>query len=283
MNTQGIDNLKDTVQENIQLTEILLKRFNEFLPSLIFAIVVFLIGYLLAKIIRKLIRKIDTKSNIDKSVVGFLSQVVYYTVMIVFIIFAMSMIGVKFESWIAPLSALGVGIGLGLKDSLSDVASGIIILIIKPFKVGDFISYRQEISGTVAGISIMNTCLETVDLKKVYLPNSLLTNNYVINVNERASKKLTISFTLAYESDHEKAMDILKEMLEMHEDNINPNNTSVFIDSFSLYGVAIIGRCDVLTSKYWDMYYDVNRKLKTRYDKLNIHFAEISNFISKGN
>ncbi|MBS6062663.1 MAG: mechanosensitive ion channel family protein [Peptostreptococcaceae bacterium] len=281
MQNGNIEEAKDLIEKNLTLTQKLIKQVHDFFPNLVIGLAVFVIGYIIARIIRYFLIKIECKSKLDKSVVGFISQVVYFFLILVTVMASLTAMGLDPSSWVAVLSALAVGIGLGIKDNLGNIASGLMILIFKPFKVSDYVSYNNEIAGTVMNINLVNTCLETIDMRRVYIPNSKMTSEYVINVNENSVKKLTISFTLSYESDHKLAMDILELLLKSHKDNLNYNETAVFIDKFSLYGVDIIGRCEVLTSRYWDMYYEINKKLKSEYDKHDIHFACIDKQLVK--
>ena len=222
MQNGNIEEAKDLIEKNLTLTQKLIKQVHDFFPNLVIGLAVFVIGYIIARIIRYFLIKIECKSKLDKSVVGFISQVVYFFLILVTVMASLTAMGLDPSSWVAVLSALAVGIGLGIKDNLGNIAS-----------------------------------------------------------NENSVKKLTISFTLSYESDHKLAMDILELLLKSHKDNLNYNETAVFIDKFSLYGVDIIGRCEVLTSRYWDMYYEINKKLKSEYDKHDIHFACIDKQLVK--
>ena len=190
--------------------------FFGFLPNFISALFILVIGYYLSRILSKYISKAVIKATKDETLGEFLKNVVFVAVLILTFITALSNLGVKTTSIIAVLGTAGLAIALSLKDSLSNLASGILLVVLRHFNKGDTISVGS-ITGKVDSINLFQTKLTTPDNQVVVLPNSSIVSAPIINVNANATRRMDLIFGVGYASDLQKAKQILEEILEQEE------------------------------------------------------------------
>lgn len=186
-----------------------------FLPNLFGAILTLAVGFWLAKLVGKLLIKGLTAKNVDPAVHPFIRNVVELVIKFGIVLSALSTLGINLSSFITALGAAGVTAGIGLKDSISQFASGLQILISKPFKSGDFIEL-EAVSGKVAEIGFMNTTLNTIDNKRIIIPNSHLTSNSIINYTAENKRRLDLTYSIGYDDDIALAKRVLHEIVEDH-------------------------------------------------------------------
>ncbi len=249
--------------ENIKLF------FNNNLTTILFAISIFVIGFALAKFIKKISIKIMVKASFEKSVVNFLSQVIYILSLTIVIIATLAKLGAPTHSLLAVLSTFGLAIGLAIKDTISNFASGIILLIFKPFKVDDYININTK-EGTVLAINIMTTEIMTKDNKKIFIPNSMFTQNTITNFSCNKNRKIQLIVDIAYDADHKKAMKILKEIFLKDERIINRDNVEIGLFNFAASSVQIVCYPEFKTEDYWPVYYHLLEEIKLGFDKNGI-------------
>ena len=268
-----LEKAKDVIDENLDIFEIIFSNIKKAIPNIIIAILFFVIGYFIAKLLRKKIRTMMNIANMDVTLAGFLSQVLFFCVLIVVSIASLSILGIPSSSFIAALGGFGIAVGLALQSNLSNFASGIIIIIFKPFKVGDYIETKDQISGTVRTISIMNTGLDTTDNKKIFIPNSSLTTNYVVNYSKNDIRNIILNIKISYDADHNRAIEILKSILENSKYTIQGADVICEINELSIYYVNILAKTSVKNNSYWDMYYSVMKEIKDKFTSEKIEFA----------
>ena len=268
-----LEKAKDVIDENLDIFEIIFSNIKKAIPNIIIAILFFVIGYFIAKLLRKKIRTMMNIANMDVTLAGFLSQVLFFCVLIVVSIASLSILGIPSSSFIAALGGFGIAVGLALQSNLSNFASGIIIIIFKPFKVGDYIETKDQISGTVRTISIMNTGLDTTDNKKIFIPNSSLTTNYVVNYSKNDIRNIILNIKISYDANHNRAIEILKSILENSKYTIQGADVICEINELSIYYVNILAKTSVKNNSYWDMYYSVMREIKDKFTSEKIEFA----------
>ncbi|MGP1488831.1 MAG: mechanosensitive ion channel family protein [Peptoanaerobacter stomatis] len=268
-----LEKAKDVIDENLDIFEIIFSNIKKAIPNIIIAILFFVIGYFIAKLLRKKIRTMMNIANMDVTLAGFLSQVLFFCVLIVISIASLSILGIPSSSFIAALGGFGIAVGLALQSNLSNFASGIIIIIFKPFKVGDYIETKDQISGTVRTISIMNTGLDTTDNKKIFIPNSSLTTNYVVNYSKNDIRNIILNIKISYDANHNRAIEILKSILENSKYTIQDADVICEISELSIYYVNILAKTSVKNNNYWDMYYSVMREIKDKFTSEKIEFA----------
>lgn len=275
-----IQTTKNEITTTMDIFGDMLKKVKLYIPDIIMAIIVFVIGYIIAKEVKNLLKKAMNKHNADITVAGFFAQVVYFITIIAFAIISLTIVGVPANSFITMIGALGLAIGLALQSNLSNFASGIIILIFKPFKVGDYIEIKDGVSGTVCYITTMNTSLETTDSKKVYIPNSVLTNNYVINYSQNTNRNMILNIRITYDTNEDVAIKIIKKILQDNEYIIDKGSLVCEISDLSLQGVNIMVKSAVKNKDYFTAQYQILRQIKKEFGKNDIKFANINTNIN---
>lgn len=237
----------------------------------LFAIIFFLIGSKVIKWIRKLVRKSFERTNADAGVSQFIDSMLKFGLYALLIFIIATKFGVESSSVAALIASAGVAIGLALQGSLSNFAGGILILLLKPFAVGDYIIVTKEsIEGTVKEIQIFYTKLATVDNQRVVVPNSILTNNSLTNVTARPERKLNLKVGISYEADLKKAKKLIEDMLFNDPDIIQDEEIRVFIDSLDDSAVMIGLRAWVPTDDYWSTRWRLLEQIKLTFDQEGI-------------
>ncbi|MDY4693934.1 MAG: mechanosensitive ion channel [Blautia sp.] len=244
----------------------------KFCYKVIFALLVFWAG---GKVIRWIVRFIKAsmeKTSADKGVIQFigsLTRVILYA----FLIFNIATyFGVKESSVAALLGTAGVTIGLALQGGLANIAGGIMLLIFKPFQVGDYIMIQQQTNceGYVYKIEICYTTLLSIDNKHIVIPNGTLSNSIITNVTARDLRKLEIRVGISYDSNIQKAKKILEDILRNDEDTKDDQGMVVFVDELGESAVILGFRVWVSTDKYWNARWRINEKIKEEFDANNI-------------
>jgi small conductance mechanosensitive channel len=229
----------------------------------IFAVVVFVIGFLLNKIVMNIISKgID---KLDKTLHTFVLTVIKVILITIVFVIALSMLGIPMTSIIAVIGSAGIAIGLAMKDSLSNVAAGVLVLYGKIFKVGDYV----EIGGTggiVVEIGIAYTKLSTIDGKDTYIPNTTVAGSVVINFNSQVKRRVDFNLKLDYSVPTEQAIEIITNVLETDERVIKESHIFVRLTELAPTYQQISARVYVPTEMYWDVNADGLQKIKKAFD-----------------
>lgn len=252
--------------------------FHDNIPNLIsfgvkvvLALIFFFIGSKVIKWIRKVIRKSFERSNVDAGVKQFVDSMIKFSLYVILIFMIATNFGVESSSVAALIASAGVAIGLAVQGSLSNFAGGILILVLKPFTVGDYIIVTQEnIEGTVKEIQIFYTKLATIDNQTVVVPNSILTNNSLTNVTARQERKLDLKVGISYEADLRKAKQIVEEKLRDDPSVIQDEEKRVFVDSLGDSAVVIGLRAWVKTDEYWTTRWRILEEIKLTFDEEGI-------------
>jgi small conductance mechanosensitive channel len=248
----------------------------EYVPKLVGGILVLLLGLWITNLITKGVKKSLENSKIDQSLVPFLTSITSIILKILVAITVMGMVGIEMTSFIAIIGAAGLAIGLALSGTLQNFAGGVIILILKPFKLGDFIN-AQGYTGTVKEITIFSTMLNTPDKKLVIIPNGPLSTEALTNYSTEALRRVDWKFGIAYGDDVEnfkKAInDFIAEDSRILKDPANFIGLSELADS----SVNFTVRVWVNAADYWVVFFDMNEKVYTRFGDydLNIPFPQM--------
>ena len=254
-----------------QLTD----QFLDFIPTLAGAIVALFVGFYVCSIINKIIEKALIKKDIAPSLRGFLLSVIRVFLKIVVIISALSMLGVQTTSFIAILGSAGLAIGLALQGSLSNFAGGVLILFLKPFKVGDFIEAQGK-SGTVDSINIFVTKIKTPDNKVILIPNGPLANGIIMNVSAEETRRVDMTFGIAYEDDISQAKDVIKKTVLADERVLNEPEPVIMVTSLGDSSVNISIRVWANAADYWGIYHTALEEVKLALDlaKISIPYPQ---------
>lgn len=244
-------------------------NFTNFLMKLIGAIIIFIIGKFIIKNILSLVHRILYKKKIDPMVHSFAVSCLRALAYVILVIITASVVGIQMTSLVAVLGAATFAVGLALQGSLSNFAGGVLILIFKPFEIGHFIE-AAGYTGTVEGIQIFYTILNTPDNKRIIIPNGELSNNSMVNYSKNDKRRVDIDFGIGYGCDFKKAIDILKEIAESHEKIIKEVPIQIRVKELADSSVNITYRVWCKTSDYWDVYFDSMEKAKEVFDRENI-------------
>ncbi len=237
--------------------------------KLILALLVLGTGLKLAKFITKKITKSQGMQKADPSVRSFLNNLIIIVLDVMVVVSAALIIGIPATSFIALLGTAGVAIGLALQGAFSNFAGGIMILIFRPFRVGDYIE-SSGLSGTVKDISIFYTVLQTVDNKHITIPNGTLMNSSVTNYSAEKTRRLDIDFSVAYNSDIEKVKSIILEKVNQHETALNAPSPFCRLTSHGNNSLVFTLRVWCEAQYYWDLKFDLIEEIKNEFDKNNI-------------
>lgn len=239
------------------------------LPNLVMAIIIFFVGFWVIKFINNMVRRFFAKKDYDETLESFLQSFISITLKALLFVLVVTQLGVKTSSLVAIIGAAGLAIGLALQGSLANFAGGVLILIFKPFKVGDFIS-AQGIDGTVKEISIFNTKLSTFGNQIAILPNGQLSNGNIINYNMESTRRDKIDVGIGYGSNIKQAKEIL---LEICAENPNINTEpapEVYVGALGDSSVDLTLRFWANNDVFWPAHFYVIEQTKLRFDAAGI-------------
>ena len=260
--------------ENIEKTFIetyvdsALPQVLDFAIDVILAFVVFLIGTKVIKWIVQIIGHSMERANAEQGVVTFVSSVCKYALYFVLLLIILSHFGVTASSVIAVLGSAGLTLGLALQGSLSNFAGGVLILLLKPFVVGDYIvenGDKQE--GTVSEITIFYTKLLTPDNKAIMIPNGALSNTSIVNATAMNKRRLDLRFSVAYDSDIAKVKQILNTVVLGDTAVLKDEDSNVFVSDLLDSSISMGARCWVKTEEYWPAKWRMTENVKLAFDK----------------
>jgi len=248
----------------------------EYVPKLIGGIVVLIIGLWVVKLITKGVGKALVKSKMDQSLIPFLKSLTNIVLKILVIISVMGMIGIEMTSFIAILGAAGLALGLALSGTLQNFAGGVIILIFKPFKIGDFIE-AQGYSGVVKEINVFATTLNTVDKKLVILPNGPLSTGSLSNYSAEAQRRVDWTFGIAYGDDVENFKKAINDFIAEDKRILKDPASFIGLSELADSSVNFVVRVWVNSADYWGVFFDMNEKVYKKFGdyKLNIPFPQM--------
>ncbi|MDP4530043.1 mechanosensitive ion channel [Alkalimonas delamerensis] len=239
------------------------------LISIAVALVIFVIGRWIAKGITGVLERALLARAIDKAVVSFLGSIVYTLIMVAVLLMALSHVGVQTTSFIAILGAAGLAVGLALQGSLANFASGVLIIIFRPFKAGHFVD-AGGVMGTVDKIEIFQTILKTPDNKRVLIPNAQITGSAITNFSAEPTRRVDLVIGISYDSDLRKAKQILADILAADERILPEPAPVIAIGELADSSVNILVRPWVNAADYWGVYWDTLEKVKLTFDEQGI-------------
>lgn len=257
----------------------IIKQFLEELPQkalnlgvrILLAIVFLFLGFSLIKVIRRIVKKSLKRAGADVGVIQFLDSFIKVGLYIILGFMVAGGFGLDAASVVAVVGSAGVAVGLALQVSLSNFAGGVLILLIKPFKVGDYIKEdSQGNEGTVTGIQMFYTKLLTYDGKTVVLPNGTLANTSLVNVTAANFRRLDVTVGISYDSDIKKAKAVLTRLVDENPLVIQDKDKVVTVDDLADSAVVIAVKCHVKTEDYWTLRGQLLEDIKLRFDEEGI-------------
>ncbi len=237
--------------------------------NIVGALAVFIIGGLLITLLGKLLMKILYSTKIDNASGGFFVTLIRIALWIALIFGCASILGINGNSFLVAFSSVALAIGLALKDSLSNIANGIIIVVVKPFKKGDYI-LANGIEGTVKKISILTTELSTADNKRVVLPNSAVTTNSIINFSSHPTRRIDRTYSVSYSSDMKKVKQLLYETVSNYEYCLKTPTPIIYMECHNASSVDFKVRFWVNNSDYWNAYFGLNEVVFEKFKESGI-------------
>lgn len=249
--------------------ESLIPDLFNFALQVIIAIIVYAVGAKLIKMTVKIVRKTLERRNTDIGVIQFLSAVIRYSMYFVLFMVILNLFGIATTSAVAVLGSCGVAVGLALQGSLANFAGGVLILLLKPFVVGDYIIEGAN-EGTVYEISIFYTKLKTVDNKVIVIPNGNLSNSSLINVSHMDNRRVDVAVGIAYEADIRTAKDILYKVAEKDPARLPDEDIIVAVDNLGASSVDMTVRIWVKSEDYWPTKWRLTENIKYALDENNI-------------
>ncbi len=238
-------------------------------PNILVALAILVFGRWLVKWITHLIKKALIKSGMDDTLVRFLDKLIYYTLLVAVILAAADQVGIKTTSFLAILGAAGLAVGLALKDSLANFASGVMLIMFQPFRVGDAVT-AAGVSGSVERIDIFNTVVNTWDNQKVIIPNSKITADVITNINANPTRRIDLVIGISYDDDVPEAKSILKELVQVDTRILTDPAPKIALAEFGDSSINIVVRPWVNTKEYWDVRFDLMDRIKQTFDERNI-------------
>ena len=249
----------------------LIPRVLDFIIEVALAFVFIVIGMKLIGWVRKILRKSLEKNHADTGLVQFLDSLVKYGLYILLALTILQRFGVQTTSIVAAIGSVGVAIGLALQGSLSNFAGGVIILLIKPFKVGDYV-IQGSLEGTVSEIQLFYTTLTTPDNRKIIIPNGQLADNSLINATAADTRRLDIKVGISYNSDVKLAKDLLLKLGENDPDTLKEEGKAPMaaVEELADSSVNMLLRVWTPTDKYWDVKFRLTEAVKFAFDEAGI-------------
>lgn len=237
--------------------------------NIISALVVFILGRWIAKLLVKAMSKVMQRAKVDETLINFLGNVLYVALLIVVIIAALDRLGVNTTSVLAVFATAGLAVGLALKDSLSNFAAGVMLIIFKPFKVGDVVEAGGS-TGSVEEIRIFNTVMKTPDNRVITVPNGQVYGGTITNITARDTRRVDLVFGIGYEDDYKKARDLVWKVINNDERIFKDPEPAVMLLELADSSVNFAVRPWVKTSDYWAVRADLLENVKQAFDNNNI-------------
>ena len=254
----------------------------EYGPKLIGAIVVFIIGIWIIKLLIKGFGKMLNKRKTDETLKPFLKSIVGALLKIMLLISVLGMVGIEMTSFIAILGAAGLAVGLALSGTLQNFAGGVILMIFKPFKVGDYID-AQGYTGIVSEIQIFNTILKSLDNKTIIIPNGGLSTSSMTNYSTEATRRVDWTFGIGYGDDVSKTKEVIKKLCDEDSRILKNPESFIAVSELGDSSVNFAVRAWVKADDYWGVFFDMNEKVYKTFEKenLNIPFPQMDVHLHK--
>lgn len=261
------------------LTEALPKNINDFSEiwtqaqdviavwglKVIAALAIFIVGRWIAQLVRRTVRRMMEKTSVDPIIVGFTSSIVYIALLAFVVVAALGQLGIQTTSFIAILGAAGLAVGLALQGSLANFAAGFLLIVFRPFKVGDFVE-AAGVAGVVDSIHIFTTTFRTGDNKTIIIPNAKLSSDNIINYSAQTTRRVDMTVGVAYDADLSKVKQVLHDIISQDERVHSDPAPMVAVAELADSSVNLVVRAWVNTADYWGVTFDTTETIKNRFD-----------------
>ncbi|MBT5217906.1 MAG: mechanosensitive ion channel [Woeseia sp.] len=239
--------------------------------KLLVALIIFYVGRIVAKMLVKGIHKVMRAQEVDQILETFVCNLAYWMVMVFVIIAAISQIGVQTTSFIAVMGAAGLAVGLALQGSLSNFAAGVLIVVFRPYRVGDFVEVAG-ISGSVVQVQILSTILNTGDNKQIVVPNAQIMNSIITNYSANNTRRVDMIISVSYDDNLDKVRNTLRELVNADSRIMQDPECLIAVAELADSSVNFFVRPWVASSDYWAVKLDLTESIKKRFDQDGISF-----------
>ena len=253
----------------VGIADVAILWLQENLLSLALAIIIFVAGRWIANLLSRLIHAVLVRAKVDNILVDFLSGLAKAAMVLFVIVAALTQLGVDTTSLIALIGAAGIAVGLALKDSLQNFASGVMLILFRPFKAGDFID-AGGVMGIVERITVFSTTLRTGDNKEVIVPNGSIYGGTITNYSARETRRVDMTFGIGYDADLLKAKTVLRQLVDNDERILKEPEVLIAISELADSSVNIIVRPWVKSGDYWGVFWDMQERVKLTFDQEGI-------------
>lgn len=279
----NVDEISTKVSRLSTILDNTINKLVDFAFDFATAVIIFVLGRFILKLIRKFVKNLFDKSSVDDSVSKFVDSLVNAIGYFVIIIIICGQIGIQTTSFITLLGTAGLSIGMALQGCLSNFAGGVLILVTKPFKAGDYI-FVNGIEGTVEKIDIIYTTLNTIDNKMVKVPNGTLSNSVLTNASYNEKRRVDVEVGINYEDDVKKAKNVAEKVMEGCSYALKEENNVVVLKTLGDSSVVLEIRMWVRSEHYWDAKFYLNEKIKEEYEEneITIPYNQIDVHIKEG-
>ena len=237
--------------------------------KIIGAIIILILGRIAAGIGRKIVKRILEKSKTDPAIVSFVGSMIYFLILIFAVLAALAKFGIQTASFVAILGAAGFAVGFALQGSLANFAAGVLILVLRPFKIGDFID-GAGVAGTVKDIQLFTTVLATPDNIKIMVPNGKLFGDTIKNISAFDTRRVDLVIGIGYTSDIQKAYDVMMNLIKEDTRILSDPAATIAVSELADSSVNFVVRPWVKKEDYWGVKFDLTRKIKEAFDENGI-------------
>jgi small conductance mechanosensitive channel len=238
-------------------------------PGVLGCVAVLVLGWMAAKFFAGLLRKGMTKAAVDPTLIGFVGNLAYMGMMALVVITALGQLGVNTTSFAAIIGAAGLAVGFALQGSLGNFAAGVMLIIFRPFKAGDFVEVAG-VAGIVEHIQIFATVIRTGDNKEITIPNGSITNGSIVNYSAKPTRRVDMVFGIGYDDDIKEAKRILNEIVAADERILADPEPTIAVSELADSSVNFVVRPWVKSADYWPVLFDVTEQVKLEFDKQGV-------------
>ena len=237
--------------------------------KIVLAVVIFIVGRMLAKVVARFVARMMSKAIEDEALTHFVNRVIYAFLLLIVIAASLDQLGIETTSLVAVVGAAGLAIGLAMKDSLQNVSSGVMLIMLRPFGIGDYVE-AAGVGGTVEKIGLFTTMMVTPDNREVILPNSSISGSTITNYSARPNRRIDLVFGIGYGDDIQKAKDILQKLLADEPRILKDPEPQIAVAELGESSVDFVVRPWVERSDYWPVRFDLTEKAKLAFDAAGI-------------
>ena len=249
--------------------DMVLNYVSEYSLKIVAALLIFIIGKMLVNKITLVVKTLMLKSNVDKTLVEFSESLIYFILLLVVVLASLNALGINTTSFIAVFGAAGLAIGLALQGSLANVGAAVLIIIFRPFKVGDFISAGGA-TGTVEDVNLFSTIIAPVDNRTIIVPNASIIGGNIVNYSQKPERRVDHVFGIGYDDDLKLAKETLMQIMLDDDRVLKEPEPFVGVGELGDGSVNFTFRAWVKTENYWDVHFDMLEKVKLTFDEKGI-------------